>query len=282
LARYVGRSTLLPMAPDDSREKLGPFQFVILVLSFVLLAGIAAEWLLTLPNEISRLIFYIDTAVCFVFILDFIIRFRAAPSKWRFMRWGWIDLLASIPAVEALRFGRVFRIVRIVRLLATFHSLRGFFRALLESKAGAGAASVFVIAFLVISFASLGVLLVETSPESNITTAEEALWWSFVTVTTVGYGDYYPVTATGRLIATSLMITGIGLFGTLSGLAAGFFLGGREEETLDQKERRAIMDNIDALRRELAEQRTRNEETPSSQAAHPPSENPVPPDGRKS
>jgi voltage-gated potassium channel len=264
------------MARDDQADKLGPFQFVILILSFVLLAGIAAEWLLDLPPEVSRLIFFIDTAVCLVFILDFVIRFRAAPAKLHFMKWGWIDLLASIPAIEALRFGRVFRIVRIVRLLSTYHSLRGFLRALLESKSRAGAASVFVIAFLVVSFGSVGILLVETHPESNISTAEEALWWSFVTVTTVGYGDYYPVSQLGRLIATSLMVTGIGLFGTLSGLAAGFFLGGKKEETLDQKERRAIMENIDALRRELAEQRARPEGDLSGQVRPSPSEDSSP------
>ncbi len=237
---------------SEPPEKLGPFQFVILVLSFVLLGGIAAEWLLPVPPEVQRVIFIIDSGVCVVFLVDFVVRFRAAPSKWRFMRWGWIDLLASVPAVEALRIGRIFRIVRIVRLLAAYHSLRSFFRALIESKSSAGVASVFVVAFLVISFGSVGILLTEAgAPRANIHTAEDALWWSMATVTTVGYGDTYPVTNAGRLIASVLMVTGIGLFGTLSGVAAGFFFGHRQEESEDHRQRREILERLDRLQKQL-------------------------------
>lgn len=242
------------MSSEYSREQPGPFQFAILILSFVLLAGIAAEWLLNLPPEVSRLIFLIDTAVCFVFLFDFAIRLRAAPSKLHFMKWGWVDLLASIPAVDALRFGRVLRIVRILRLLSTYRSLREFLRALTASKSSAGIAAVFVIAFLVVSFGSLGVLLAEgDAAEGNIRSAEDALWWSMTTITTVGYGDRYPVTDIGRLIATVLMVVGIGLFGTLSGAAAGIFLGGNKEVPEDVRQRREILAKLDALQQRLDE-----------------------------
>lgn len=240
------------MPAHETPETLGPFQFVVLVLSFVLLGGIAAEWLLPVPIEVQRVIFFIDTAVCGIFLLDFAIRFRAAPSKLRFMKWGWIDLLASIPAVEALRFGRIFRLVRIVRLLSTFRSLHEFFRVLVASKSSAGVASVFVVAFMVVSFGSVGILLAEAdAARANIHTAEDALWWSMATVTTVGYGDTYPVTNAGRLIASVLMVTGIGLFGTLSGVAASFFLGDRSAEPEDHRQRREILERLDALQKQI-------------------------------
>ena len=74
-------------------------------------------------------------------------------------------------------------------------------------------------------FCSIAVLHFETDPESNIRTAEDALWWAFATITTVGYGDCYPVTWEGRLIATILMCAGVGLFGTFSAFLAAWFIG---------------------------------------------------------
>lgn len=248
------------MPANEPPEKLGPFQFVILVLSFVLLGGIAAEWLFDVPQEVQRVIFIIDSAVCGVFLVDFLLRLRAAPHKWRFMRWGWIDLLASIPAVEALRIGRLFRIVRIVRLLSAYRSLKTFLHALIESKSSAGIASVFVVAFLVVSFGSVGILLAEAGADrANIHTAEDALWWSMVTITTVGYGDTYPVTNAGRLIATVLMVTGIGLFGTLSGVAASLFFGAGREEPEDYRQRREILERLEALQKQIESREKRDQ-----------------------
>jgi voltage-gated potassium channel Kch len=62
------------------------------------------------------------------------------------------------------------------------------------------------------------------APDANITNASSALWWDFVTITTVGYGDRYPVTNAGRLVGVFVMIAGVGLFGTLSGFLANTFL----------------------------------------------------------
>lgn len=70
-------------------------------------------------------------------------------------------------------------------------------------------------------FSAIAILQVERDPNSNIKTAEDALWWSYVT-TTVGYGDRYPVTTEGRLIASVLMTAGVGLFGTFTAYIASF------------------------------------------------------------
>ncbi len=240
-------------APSPPREEFNPFQFALLVLSLILLAAIAADWVLDLPREISRLLTYIDTAVCVVFALDFLIRFRAAPSKLRFLKWGWLDLLAAIPAIEAFRWARLFRIVRIIRLIRAVGTFRRLVRILADSKAHAGVASVVTITFLVVAFGSAGVLVVESEhPEANIHTAEVALWWSMTTVTTVGYGDHFPVTDLGRLIAVCLMISGIGLFGTLSGVAASLFLGGNKDEPASRRAQDEMLARLEALQTELA------------------------------
>lgn len=106
---------------------------------------------------------------------------------------------------------------------------------LFGSRRKTGLASLLVSTFLVVSFASASILLVESSPESNIHTAEDALWWAMTTITTVGYGDLYPVTNAGRLIASLSMLFGIGLFGALSGIAASFFLGNGSGDKPDQE-----------------------------------------------
>lgn len=206
--------------------ELGPFQFAVFVLSVFIVVALFLDWFVEVPPQVALLLRWIDNVVCALFFADFVVRFRAAESKWRFMRWGWIDLLASVPEIQALRLGRLFRIVRIVRVIRALRSLRMLFTILYRSRVRGGATSVGIIAFLVVSTSSIGVLLVETDPASNIKTAGDALWWSITTITTVGYGDRFPVTPGGRLIAAALMVTGVGLFGTLSGIVATFLLGG--------------------------------------------------------
>jgi voltage-gated potassium channel len=87
-----------------------------------------------------------------------------------------------------------------------------------------------VIAILMIIFSSIAILQVETDPNSNIKNAEDAIWWSFVTITTVGYGDKFPVTTEGRIIAAFLMTVGVGLFGTFTGFVASWFMGTNNKE----------------------------------------------------
>jgi len=241
-------------------NELNPFQFVILVLSLFVLAAIGIELVVDLPPEMSRVLGWIDNGVCAVFFIDFVIRFRAAESKLAFMKWGWIDLLASIPAIESLRWARIFRVVRILRLLRAVRSLRALLEILFRNRTGDGVASVSMITFLVLALCSSGILLAERSPESSIVTAEDAVWWSITTITTVGYGDLYPVTLPGRLIAAALMFTGVGLFGTLSGVIAGFFLGGRKrEEEAPAAASADVTTRLEALRAEVAALRAERE-----------------------
>lgn len=91
-------------------------------------------------------------------------------------------------------------------------------------------ATVSLIAVLMIIFGSIAILQVEREPNCNIKSAEDAIWWAFVTITTVGYGDKYPITTEGRIIAAFLMITGVGLFGTFTGFVAAWFMGGKRKE----------------------------------------------------
>jgi len=247
--------------PTPAGEQLGPFQLVLLALSVLVLVALAADTFLSLPPEVSRVLHLADTLVCGVFFIDFIVRFRAAPSKAAFMKWGWIDLLASVPVVENLRWGRAVRILRVLRLLRGLRSLHRIFSILFAHRARGGIASVGLISFLVITFSSVSILYCERAPGSNIRTAEDAVWWSITTITTVGYGDKFPITTAGRLVASSVMVIGVGLFGTLSGLIASLFLG--ESEDKIEKEETEILAEIRALRAEVAELRTEKNHPPT-------------------
>ena len=110
-----------------------------------------------------------------------------------------------------------------------------------------------LITFLLVTFSSLAILMCEREPDSNIKTAEDAIWWSVTTITTVGYGDKYPVTTEGRIIAMILMLSGVGLFGTLSGLVASFFLGAKQAE--EESNIKEIRVRLDALVTKLEEQK---------------------------
>jgi voltage-gated potassium channel len=83
-----------------------------------------------------------------------------------------------------------------------------------------------------ILFASVTILELEDTPDANIKTAEDAIWWAYATITTVGYGDKYPVTTGGRIIAAMLMTTGVGLFGTFTAYVSSWFVKGKLDQTV--------------------------------------------------
>jgi voltage-gated potassium channel len=212
---------------------------VIVILSLYVLFALIIDTYFRLPTELSKLLLFIDNIICIVFLFEFSYRFIKAPSKLMFLKWGWIDLVSSIPAFEFLRYGRLIRLFRILRILRAFRSLKHLSRHIFKNKVKGTFASVSLIAFLMIIFGSIAILQVEHDPNSNIKSAEDAIWWAFVTITTVGYGDKFPVTTEGRIIAGFLMITGVGLFGTFTGFIASWFLdikqSNKNEDDVDEE-----------------------------------------------
>ena len=228
----------------------GMWQFVIVVLSIYVLGALLAETALKLSPEVKRVLHIMDFAICIVFLGDFSVRFAAAPSKLRFMRWGWIDLISSIPTIDALRWGRLIRIIRILRAI---RSAKVLLRYIMINRARGTVVSVSLAAFLTLTFASIAILNMEDEPNSNIKTAGDALWWACTTITTVGYGDHYPVTAQGRFIAVVLMVMGIATFGTLTAYLSRFFF--EEEQKEENSELAAIRMELRELRKLIEEQR---------------------------
>lgn len=163
-------------------------------------------------SEIYQLLSYFDFVLCFIFLLDFFTQFAKAENKWKyFYTIGWLDLLSSIPVIYEFRFIRIFRVFRVLRIIKSTRLLVAFIK---RNKATSLYGFIVFTAFVTLVITTTSVLYLEQNV-GNIKTAEDALWWSFVTITTVGYGDYYPVTGPGKLLASILIFCGIASFGAV-------------------------------------------------------------------
>ncbi len=160
-----------------------------------------------------------------IFLADFTYRLLTAESKSRyfFRQFGWADLLASLPFEQA-KILRVFRLVRVFRLLRDY-GIKNIARSLVKDRAGSALLTLLLMGILVLEFGSLEILHIEQyAPGANITTGSDALWYVIVTISTVGYGDQYPVTNEGRLFGSLIIVIGVGIFGTFTGYLANLFL----------------------------------------------------------
>ncbi len=233
------------------KPQSGPYLLFMLTLSLFALGLLAADALFRLDPRTREIIAGLDNAVCALFFLDFLVTFwRAEDRKAYFFKWGWLDLLSCIPMIDELRWGRVARVFRIFRVLRGLRAARLLAEVVVVKRAQSAMLTAALLSMMLVVFAAIAILQLETDPNSNIRTAEDALWWSLSTITTVGYGDRYPITSEGRLLASGLMIAGVGLFGALSVLGASWLL--RPGETRQEAEIEAMQMEIRELRAQLA------------------------------
>jgi voltage-gated potassium channel len=186
----------------------------------------------------------IDWLICIIFLADFTRNMVQAPDKRGYFLkgGGWLDLLGSIPPFPGRRWTSIFRLFRVARLYRIIPTLRArgpraLWDDLMANRAQSALLITAFIAVVVITITAVVVLQVETrSDEANITTGGDAFWWAFVTITTVGFGDKYPTTGLGRIMAMILMTVGVGIFGVLTSYLATTFLAPQDEDDDDQKE----------------------------------------------
>jgi voltage-gated potassium channel len=205
-------------------DKINFLNLIVIVLSVYVLRALIVESFWILPEETSRLLNYFDFIICVFFFIEFSYRFLKAENKLQFMKWGWIDLLSSIPMIDVLRAGRLLRMIRLLRIIRAFRSANQLINHVFANKAKGALTTISIISILLIIFSSIAILEVENDEQSNIKTAEDAIWWAYTTITTVGYGDKYPVTTEGRFIAMILMTFGVGIFGTFTAYVASVFV----------------------------------------------------------
>ncbi len=212
----------------------------LLALSFMMIPLLVGPPLWDLSSDEEAVFYVLNIVIWAMFAVDLVVKIVIAPERFRYVRSHWLEVL-----VVAVPFFRPLRIVRVF----LFGS-----RVLFGVRRLVGVDYLLVYALGIVIISGTIVTSVEGAEGSSIHTFPDALWWSFVTVTTVGYGDMFPITFAGRAVAVVLMLTGIGLFGGLAANVASLLI--RTDEAADSTmndlltEVRLLRDEVAGLRRD--------------------------------
>jgi voltage-gated potassium channel len=215
-----------------TRRHGNAYNIFILVLTVFSLAVMALLILPWLDADTKQLLNVYDNAICVIFLVDFTYNITGARPRSAYFvhQRGWLDLLGSIPSFGFFQLGALLRLARLSRLARIGRLMRGQARKelvedVLQNRGQYAAFITILSAGTVLCVASILVLQFESkSPDANITTGGDALWWAVVTITTVGYGDKYPVTTLGRLTGVSVMFAGVGIIGALASILASILV----------------------------------------------------------
>lgn len=204
--------------------------FILLV---TILAALNSAVLILFPlsDEAESFLRSINIAISIILWIDFIFLWRRSSDKRQFMgkQRGWMVLLGSFPLFRALRV-----IWFHIHLKADGYTLRDFLARIVIKRNAQGTLLVILLTVILVFQVSVVSILSfeDVSPDSNIKTISDAVWWAVTTVTTVGYGDKYPVTFGGRIIAMVLMAVGIALFSVITGSLAEWFQSGQTADLI--------------------------------------------------
>jgi voltage-gated potassium channel len=196
------------------QKRVNTFNLPLALLSIAYLAIYSALVVFSDNNELVKILTISSNFILFLFVIDLAFRFLASSSIKDFLRSSWLEIIAV--TVPFLRMFRMLRVLVAVRGLTFVLSSRAHLAGL-------------YIAILVPTTWFMGAISVldaeATHPEATITTLGIALWWSLTTIATVGYGEVYPTTIEGKVVAGILMATGIALFSTGAGIFASWVMG---------------------------------------------------------
>jgi voltage-gated potassium channel len=176
-----------------------------------------------------------------IFALELLVKAYLAPNRRHYLLSHWLDVL-----MVALPFLRPLRLLRIVVVVGrSWEQARRVLRQRTFSLIGA-------VSVITVALAATLIYAFERRSDGPIATVADALWWALSTITTVGYGDVYPVTMAGRGVAVFLMLTGISLFGLLTARIAAFLI---EEDERDTQQPRLddIVARLERIERQLQE-----------------------------
>jgi hypothetical protein len=235
------------------RQHSNSYDIFILVLTIMSLAIMVLLVLPLSPAELDTLRVY-DNLICFIFLGDFAMNLAGSRprSEYFVRRRGWTDLLGSIPSLGIIPLAGLLRLFRVFRLARISRMLRGqrkteLINDIIRNRSQYATFITLLLAMIVLVTSSLLVLQFEyRAPDANITTGADALWWAIVTITTVGYGDYYPVTELGRITAVFVMFAGVGIIGALASILASLLVSPAPAELEEGTDGEAGADEIPA------------------------------------
>jgi voltage-gated potassium channel len=236
---------------DELKVRLNGWDWVVFVVALGALLLVLLETFLVLSAPTLAVFRWIDNAACGIFFIDVLVRWRRMGWSAEFWRWGWVDLLAAIPFDAAFRTLQIIRVYRILRVLRILYKLQELTTGTTLNERLLALPGVAVV--MIVFSTALMVEAERHAPGATIKSGGDALWWALTTVTTVGYGDTYPVTTEGRIIASGLMLVGIALFGSISAIVTSKLILPKETKDHEElrREVRALHGEIRELRDEL-------------------------------
>lgn len=188
-----------------------------------------------------------------LFLADLLVRlYLTTSNRWRYLASHWYDVaivgLSVVPVFQPLRVLRSARVLRLARSLRAVSLLTRFWHGATRVWDGMHGRLVGIAVLVIVAAGSVGTWTVERHHGGPIQSLDDSMWWAFTTVTTVGYGDTYPVTPEGRAIAVFLMLAGIAVFGVVSAnLAALFLRSSSSRETELEAKINELNAKLDAL-----------------------------------
>ncbi len=209
----------------------------LLILAFLMIPLLIGPWLWKLPPQQESLFHAFDLLIWAIFAIDLIIKVAIAPHRLQYLRRHWLEVLVV-----------VFPLVRPLRILRVF---------IFGSRAWVGMRRLVNVDFLLVYgiglviIAATIVATVERGPDVTIRTFADAVYWSIVTITTVGYGDMVPVTWAGRAVAVVLMLGGIAFFSGVTANLASFLIR-RKDTDKENREIKQLLKEVAGLREEIA------------------------------
>ena len=237
------------------------FDYAMIVLIVISIGLMAIETLPEFPREWSAPLLIFDWMIVVIFTIEYALRYWTAPAKLRyvFSFWGLIDLIAIAPFWAGLLFGlpggealwtlRILRIAKLLRFVANMETLQRAFELVWRELV-----VVFMFAVLVMFCTAVGIYIFEheAQPEA-FPSIPHSFWFAVTTLTTVGYGDIFPVTIGGKVFTFVILMIGLGIVALPAGLIASAFTQAREEEKLRQAALRKEREDARRSIREAAE-----------------------------
>lgn len=228
---------------EKPRKNLDYFDWFILVLILLNAAAVILETVESIEQEYGVYFFWFEVFSVAVFTIEYVIRIWASSSQEKYAKPFWgrvkymltplalIDLLAILPFYLAittfdLRFIRTLRVFRLLRLLkiARYSTSIQLFGKVLKSRKEDLVVTVAIVLVLMILSASFIYFAENQAQPENFPDIPSSMWWAIVTLTTVGYGDVYPVTTLGKVFAAGIAMLGIGMFALPTGILGASFV----------------------------------------------------------
>ena len=223
-----------------------------LILSVILVPFLLAPYILNLSATARDAFYVVDWAIWGIFALELGVKTYLSPNRGVYLKQHWFDvLIVVVPFLRPLRVVRSARALRVLGALRVFSIFTRTAHSIRAVLAGHGLQYVLLVGGAIIVGCSGLVTLFESGSTGQIQTFDDGLWWALTTITTVGYGDLYPVTPEGKGIAAFLMLLGISLFSFLTANIAAFLVqptGDKHAASLDE-----VLDTIKRLEAKVEE-----------------------------